>query len=189
MKLDLNELKNYPELLSKEQVRIVGHMSKRTALYLIQSKLLPAYCSGKATRCYFIKKQDLINFFEDWELNPHKYVAPEGWYKSTKKAKPLVLRVNPDEEIDEDALREFYTSKLRRMPQLLSVADVAGFTGYAPSTVTQWIRAEKLEAFDMLDRYLIPKPCLLDWISSSKYNHIERKSKKHLKALWTIAKM
>ena len=176
MKLDLNELKNYPELLSKEQVRIVGHMSKRTALYLIQSKLLPAYCSGKATRCYFIKKQDLINFFEDWELNPHKYVAPEGWYKSTKKAKPLVLRVNPDEEIDEDALREFYTSKLRRMPQLLSVADVAGFTGYAPSTVTQWIRAEKLEAFDMLDRYLIPKPCLLDWISSSKYNHIERKS-------------
>ena len=38
MKLDLNELKNYPELLSKEQVRIVGHMSKRTALYLIQSK-------------------------------------------------------------------------------------------------------------------------------------------------------
>jgi hypothetical protein len=125
MKLDLNELKNYPELLSKEQVRIVGHMSKRTALYLIQSKLLPAYCSGKATRCYFIKKQDLINFFEDWELNPHKYVAPEGWYKSTKKAKPLVLRVNPDEEINEDALLEFYTSKLRSMPQLLSVADVA----------------------------------------------------------------
>ena len=142
MKLDLNELKNYPELLSKEQVRIVGHMSKRTALYLIQSKLLPAYCSGKATRCYFIKKQDLINFFEDWELNPHKYVAPEGWYKSTKKAKPLVLRVNPDEEIDEDALREFYTSKLRRMPQLLSVADVAGFTGYAPSTITQWTIAK-----------------------------------------------
>jgi len=54
----------------------------------------------------------------------------------------LVLRVNPDEEINEDALREFYTSKLRSMPQLLSVADVAGFTGYAPSTITQWTIAK-----------------------------------------------
>ena len=189
MKLDLNELKNYPELLSKEQVRIVGHMSKRTALYLIQSKLLPTYCNGKATHCYYVKKQDLIDFFEDWELNPHKYVAPEGWYRSTEKAKPLATRINPNEEFDEDTLREFYTNKLRRLPRLLSVTEVATFTGYANSTVTQWIRAEKLEAFDLLDRYLIPKPCLLDWISSSKYNHIERKSKKHLKALWTIAKM
>ncbi|MBR1798062.1 MAG: hypothetical protein IJ757_08680 [Clostridiales bacterium] len=111
MKLDLNELKNYPELLSKEHVRIVGHMSKRTALYLIQSKLLPAYYNGKATRCYYVKKQDLIDFFEDWELNPHKYVAPEGWYRSTKKAKPLTIRINPDEEFEEDALESVKSLK------------------------------------------------------------------------------
>ena len=101
------------------------------------------------------KETGLNYFFEDRELNPHKYVAPEGWYKSTKKATPLVLRVNPDEEIDEDALREFYTNKLRRMPQLLSVSDVAGFTGMRllPSPMDP---AEKLEAFDMLDRYPDP---------------------------------
>lgn len=46
MKLDLKELEQYPEILSKEQFRVVGHMSKRTATYLLQSKIVPAEYTG-----------------------------------------------------------------------------------------------------------------------------------------------
>lgn len=41
MKTNHKELKNYPDVMSKEQMRIVCHISKRTALYLLQLGLIP----------------------------------------------------------------------------------------------------------------------------------------------------
>ncbi|MCQ2467084.1 MAG: hypothetical protein MJ166_06155 [Clostridia bacterium] len=49
---------------------------------------------------------------------------------------------------------------------------------------TNWIRDEKLEAFEMPTMYMIPKVFLLKWLLSDQYNNNERKSKKHIKALW-----
>lgn len=66
MKLDRSELAKYPDVLSKEPLRIVGHMSKKTATYLLESKILPAKYSGKKTRCYSIKKSDTLNYSMIW---------------------------------------------------------------------------------------------------------------------------
>lgn len=41
MKYDAKEFKRYPEIMSKEQMRIACHISKRTALYLLQFNLIP----------------------------------------------------------------------------------------------------------------------------------------------------
>ncbi len=188
MKLDREELAKCSEILSKEQLRIVGHMSKRTATYLLESKLLPATYTGRKTRCYKIKKKDVIEFFDSLEKNPTKFATPERWY-STKvklKAKPYVIRYVPNTNIDTEKLREFYEKKLEPYVDVLNVAEVAAFTGYDHKTVTSWIRTGRLEALLLLDRYIVPKELLLNWLTSERYNNIERKSKEHVRCLWKV---
>ena len=70
MKYDAKEFKRYPEIMSKEQMRIACHISKRTALYLLQFNLIPHTFTGKKTRCYAIKKSDVIAFMNDRDDAP-----------------------------------------------------------------------------------------------------------------------
>lgn len=51
-----------PDILAKEQVRLFCHCSKRAALYYLKSGKLPCIYSGKKTRCYKIRKEDLMAF-------------------------------------------------------------------------------------------------------------------------------
>lgn len=72
-----------PDYITKEQVRLICHCSKRTALYYLKSGKFPCVYSGKKTRCYKIRKEDLIAFIEDPEKSPEYYTVPDGWYGST----------------------------------------------------------------------------------------------------------
>ena len=186
MKLDLKELEQYPEILSKEQFRIVGHMSKRTATYLLQSKIVPAEYTGAKTRCYRIKKKDIITFFEDLEMSPKKLIAPPDWYSTKKniKVSPYTVRSLPKKVLDKKYLKKYYTNKLKDYEDIIRVTQIADFTGYRSSTVTQWIREGKLKALQLPGRYIVPKSYLIDWLISDEYNNIERKTKKHVYALW-----
>ena len=60
-------LNQYPETVQKEQFRIICHISKRTARYLLQSGLVPCVQSGKKTRNYTIKMKDIT--ISTWKWN------------------------------------------------------------------------------------------------------------------------
>ena len=62
MIIDLKELKTYPNIMSKEQFCKACHISKRTALFLLENGLIPYIDTGKRTRCYIIRKADVIAF-------------------------------------------------------------------------------------------------------------------------------
>lgn len=47
MKYDAKEFKQYPEVMNKEQMRIACHISKRTALYLLQFNPHPPHLHRK----------------------------------------------------------------------------------------------------------------------------------------------
>ena len=184
MKLDREALDRLPNVISKEQLRIVGHMSKRTATYLLESKLIPAIHKRQKTRSYYIKKQDVIEFFEDIQRNPDKYIRPDNWYSNENK-KAVSIRCLPTDGYDVDKLREYYKMKFKAYKgNILSVEEVSEFTGYRHSTITQWIRDGKLEALIMPNRYVIPKELLMRWLLSEQYNSLERKTKKHVRALF-----
>ena len=53
-------LNQYPETVQKEQFRIICHISKRTARYLLQSGLVPCVQSGKKTPL----QKELMDTFE-----------------------------------------------------------------------------------------------------------------------------
>ena len=175
MKYDAKEFKRYPEIMSKEQMRIACHISKRTALYLLQFNLIPHTFTGKKTRCYAIKKSDVIAFMNDREVNPEKYIAPKNWYKyGGEIVRPYKIRIQPPCAKDEKKLRRYYESKLAALPDVMDVAAAVDFTGYNRRTVCQWIRVGKLKALSLLQKYMIPKCYLIDWLCSDDYNNTNR---------------
>lgn len=49
-----------PDVITKDQLYRICHISKSTALYLLQSGKIPCEYTGRKTRCYKIKKADVI---------------------------------------------------------------------------------------------------------------------------------
>ena len=92
MTYDAKELEQYPEIMNKEQLRKVCHISKRTAHYLLQFNLIPHVCTGKKTRCYAIKKRDVIDFM----LFDRQYILTEDVVVETR------YRTETDTWTDED---------------------------------------------------------------------------------------
>ena len=189
MKYDTKEFKKYPEVMNKEQMRIACHISKQTALYLLQFNLIPHTCTGKKTRCYAIKKRDVIDFMINREINPSRYIVPTSWYKyGNEDVKPYRIRIQPPLPNDPQKTRRYYESKLADYPDVIDVSAIVEFTGYNRHTVCEWIRMGKLKALALLQKYMIPKCYLIEWLCSDDYNNTNRKSRRHIDMLWEAQK-
>ena len=190
MKYNPKEFKNLPTIMNKEQLRAACHISKRTALYLLQSGLIPCETTGKKTRCYSIKKKDIIAFLKDREQNPTKYLPPENWYtygSENSKNKPYTIRYLPNDKATKQQMEAYYNTKLAEHPDVLDVDTICKITGYNRRTVGAWCRNGKLKYIMSTPKYLIPKRFLIDFLISDTHNNTLRKSKKHLIAIWEIA--
>ena len=73
-------LKDYPTVMSLDQMRIVCHMSKKTARLLLQNGYIPHTNTGKKTHTYLIAKSAIINYLTERENTP----------RNTQRQKPTV---------------------------------------------------------------------------------------------------
>ena len=102
--------KQYPETISKDQFYRIAHISKATALYLLQSGLVPCIDSGKKTRRYTIRTEDVITYLMEREIHPEDYRAPEMWYaKRSGRTKPRKKRCNRLKKLSETEKKHFRT--------------------------------------------------------------------------------
>lgn len=186
MKYNPNELKNLPEIITKEQLRKVCHISKRTALFLLKSGLIPNENNGKKTRCYRIKKADVIKYLKERENDPCKFQAPENWYKDGYGFKPHTIRLTPSEKATKHAMTAYYKQQLQEYSDVMAVANICDFTGYNRRAVGNWCIKRRLKYISSSPRYLVPKPFLIDYLTSDWYNNTIRKSPKHVAALWSM---
>ena len=102
-----------PEVMNKEQFFRICHISKSTALHLLKSGKVPCEWSGKKTRCYKIRKEDVKAYLEERAIFPELYSAPKGWYGTH-----YVARLS--KELPEDTLRQmhgYYEKLLRKYPE------------------------------------------------------------------------
>lgn len=82
------------------------------ALHLLKSGKMPCEWTGKKTRCYKIKKENVIAYLENRKVFPESYSAPAGWYKGDytvqmeEQVPPIVL----------EHLRLYYTELLSNYP-------------------------------------------------------------------------
>ena len=74
---------------------------------------------GKKTRCYKIRKEDLMAFIEDGENHPEFYAVPEGWYKEKEERFGNIIRRKI--KIDGEDLHEYYRFLFKEYPDVLEV--------------------------------------------------------------------
>lgn len=189
MKLDLEKLNEYPTVLNKEQFREACHISKRTALYLLQSGLVKARNNGKKTRCWQIRKEDIIAYAEDCEKHPFRYHPPENWYIYEEQSRNCEndLRSIPAEEEYRSAARIYFQKLLEKEKDILTVPDVIRITGYGYNSVLRWIHKGELKThYAYKNKYYIPKIFLYNLLTGTFYNSIRQKCPCHLLAIREI---
>lgn len=167
-------LKQYPAHISKEQLYKICHISKRTALYLLESGLIPCANSGKQTRKYTVATQDVIDYLMRRDKEPERYLAPTGWYKG--KSKNNFINLSP--ELNRK-MRFYFEQLMESYPDVLSVQQVAEITGYKDATTARWCSCKKLYHFCISGKLKIPKVSLLEFMMSVDFREIRTKSKKH----------
>ncbi len=166
-----NEIKRqYPKTMSKDQFYRVAHISKATALFLLQSGLVPCKDTGKKTRRYTIKTDDVLQYLGERTIHPERYKATEGWYIGTtggkkRDAEPIsyLLELSADET---KKLERFFAEQMKDMEDLLKVEELATFVGFRSTSIVNWCSSGKLKAFLISRRYLIPKECAIKYLAS-----------------------
>ena len=176
--------KDYPDTMTKEQFYKAAHISKATALFLLQSGLVACKDSGKQTRRYTIKTNDVIAYLQDRILYPQKYAAPDGWYvgrsgHGKRKSPGEFPMLTTLTEAQCEKLKAYFMSEMSDLDDVLSVAQLADFLGYAPTTVVYWCNHNQVKHFDISGKYMIPKICIVEFLASQKSRSIRRKSYRH----------
>ena len=140
-------LQQYPEYITKDQMYRICHISKKTCLFLLESGLVPNIDSGKKTRRFKIKTVDVIQYLKDRDDYPELFKAPDGFYKGKggdKKA-PSFDEVFTQEDLIR--MRQYYERLLKNNPDVMSVEQVAQFTGYNKNSVSRWCGKKELKCF------------------------------------------
>lgn len=171
-------LAQYPEYISKDQMYRICHISKKTCLFLLESGIVPNIDSGKKTRRFKIKTEDVIQYLKDRDDYPELYKAPDGFYigNGCKKA-PSFDEVFTKEDLAR--MRDFYKKLLERYSDVMTVEQVATFTGYCNNSVSKWCSKKQLKCFFIRQQFHIPKEYLLDFLVSKYFIGIAVKSAKH----------
>ena len=170
---------SYPKIISKDQLYRICHISKKTALYLLESGAIPSVNSGKKTRKYKIQIDDVITFLQERDNNPLAFKPPENYYKGTNGGASLRKRIFIPQELMPEA-RAFFEEKLKRKKDVLTTSEVSIITGYSQKTVVDWYEKKEIKCFFIKNRIYFPKEYLIDFLLSERCNGIIKKSKVHI---------
>lgn len=174
-------LAQYPEYITKDQMYRICHISKKTCLFLLKSGLVPNIDSGKKTRRFKIKTEDVIDYLKSRDDYPELYKAPDGYYigNGGKQKAPSFDEVFTKEDLE--CMRQYYENRLRKYPDVMTVEQVAQFTGYCKNSVGRWCSKQQVKCFFIRQRFYIPKEYLLEFLVSRYFIGIAVKSAKHQK--------
>ncbi len=168
-----------PDVINKDRFYRLCRISKSTARYLLQSGTVPCQYTGKKTRCYAIRKEDVQEYLRKRDDHPEAYAAAAGWYgakKSTGMPKSLSKGTLKK-------LNSYYTALLISYPDVLSANEIAALTGYCRETVNTWCAENCVPHFCRKRTNYIPKVFLIDFFCSERFRAISKKTKWHVHTL------
>ena len=145
------------DFVSKEEFYKLCRISKNTAYKLIKSGRIKAIKRKCASR--------------------HCYEIPISEIERIESVRCYLNKLR-EEEIRK--VKEYYSEKLQKYPDVITSEDVQAITGYVKETVHRWIQSGKLVAAVYKSKYIITKNDFLDFVISPSYVGIARKSQEHL---------
>ena len=66
-------LEQYPEVVSKDQMYKICHISKRKATWLLENGVIPCQDSGKKTRRFQIRTIDIVRYLAKRTATPRSF--------------------------------------------------------------------------------------------------------------------
>ena len=162
----------YGEVITLDQLYRICHISKRKAKWLLDNKVIPCEDSGKKTRRYKIKTDDVIAYLEVVERCGD--IAPVGIFSSNCRGKSKKVDEFQAlyEYLTEDChiaqLRDYYKKLFKQCPDGLTTVQIAQMTGFHRNSVNKWIKSGHLKAYRG-NVNLIPKTYVLDFLCSDYY--------------------
>lgn len=154
----------------------ICHISKNTCLFLLESGLVPSIDNSKKTRRFKIKTSDIVRYLQERDDYPELYKAPDDFYKKAGCKKDAVFTKS-----DLVTMRIYYEELLIGYPDVMTIEQVAEFTGYCKTSVRAWCSKQEVKCFLIRQRFQIPKEYLLDFLVCKYFIGIAVKSSKHRK--------
>jgi len=167
--------KNYPKTVSKEQFRIICHISKSTAKYYLDNGLIPCVDSKKKTRRYKIKLIDIIKFLENRETNPSKYYLPNhfnnpflpGEQRQQKKAPHSGKYTNAYKlkaVSDVPDYQRYLRQQFREYPDMMTTKQLRQLTGHSIIVIISWCKGKKVRYIFQGQTYYIQKQSVISYL-------------------------
>jgi hypothetical protein len=166
----------YLEIISQDQLYRICRISKRKATWLLENGFILCKDSGKKTRRFKIRIDDVIIYLTKIEKHSESLRTPPGIFSSGAKYRPIKKM---QELIDSKRFTKILKKKWSNFPDALTVSDVMELIGYSQSTISDWVMQEKILGIRYYNRYLIPKDSLIKYLACDGQNNIQQKSKKH----------
>lgn len=164
--------------ITKEELRIMLHISKRKATWMLENGVIPCLNSGKKTRQFKIKLSDVEEFIRKGK----KMDAPLGQFSAAKYNKRRLIHTRLTEK-ELKAFRAFLRKKFQDTPDALTIADAKRLIGYSTSAILRYISAGKIKGMPYYNYFILAKDDLIVFITSAYGNKIVNKSKAHTKLI------
>ena len=163
----------YPAVISAEQLYRICRVSKRKASWLLQNGVIPCRDSGKQTRRFQIRLDDVIDFLERQDAGELDDAIPSGAFSSGSAHRPQPV-------MDSEALCAFILAAWSDAPDMLRTKEASALCGYVPTTINHWVKRGLVQAVRCYGQNYISKQSLAEYLSSRAGQQIAVKSAAHL---------
>ena len=164
----------YPEIITKDQLYRICRISKRKALWLLENGVIPCEDSGKKTRRFRIKLEDVINFLARRDTGELDAILPQGIFSSGSH--PVC---QPRTYLDSEELCTFILAEWEGQPDVLTVREAAELCGYSIHAVSSWVRKGSVASIAYHGANLVSKDSLARWLASREGQGIGHLSEMH----------
>jgi len=170
--------KRYPRYVSKEQLYVICRISKRSAKYLLDNGIIPCEDTGKKTRRYRVALKDIIAYLKKRDSTGNTLIPFGAASSKSKKAKgpktsyAQVILLGQESEV-----RRYFEYIFAEFPDVLNTYDVTEMTGLSLNTVQRLIKSGTIRSLNVDRRHMIPKPYMLDFVTSPEFLNIKSNSR------------
>jgi len=175
--------KQYPAVISMDQLYRICHISKRKAVWLLEHGVIPCEDSGKQTRRFRIHLEDVIDFLERRDTGELDGVLPVGCFSSGRHSEREARTY-----LDCHELRDLILDRWTDEPDMLTVKQAAALCGYSINAINHWMKKGVVEGVNYYGTNLFSKESLAEHLASHAGQDISVKSEIHrnlLDKMWT----
>ena len=158
-----------------EQLYRICHISKRKARWLLEHGVIPCQDSGKQTRRFSIRLEDVICFLEQRDTGLLDNVIPQGIF-SSESSHP----VRPARQVlDEDGLCVYLLECWEDWPDMLTTRQASELCGYSVNALNRRWNLGQIQGVKYRNELRYSKESLACWLASTKGQAIAALSQQH----------